>query len=196
MLELIVVALIVMLDQWTKCLTDLYLMPLGTSVPLWQGVFHFTSAHNRGAAFGMLQGGRWVFLVVTIAACAVIVYFLIRYRKRAHVLLRICLAMILAGAIGNLVDRMWLGYVRDMLDFRLINFAIFNVADSAVTVGVILLAADMLFGKSKGLYDELELEALQRKQKKQDEPASPAQEQDSPPVQAAEAPAEDSHAAP
>lgn len=155
MLEILLVMLILALDQWTKHLADIFLLPLGTSIPIWEGVFHLTSAHNRGAAFGMLQGWRVIFLIVTAISCLAIVYILITYRKRLHTLLRICLACILAGALGNFIDRAFLVYVRDMLDFRLINFAIFNVADSAVTIGATLLALDLFFGKSRALYDGL-----------------------------------------
>ncbi|HOF95101.1 MAG TPA: signal peptidase II [Clostridia bacterium] len=151
MLEAIIVFSIVGLDQWVKYLTDTHLMPLGATVPLWEDVFHFTSAHNTGAAFGMLSGSRWLLIAVSLLACSVLAGFLIKKGRHQHLLLRISLALILAGAAGNLIDRIALGYVRDMLDFRLINFAIFNVADSAVTIGAVLLAADVAFGKGKTL---------------------------------------------
>lgn len=154
MLEAIIVLLIVGLDQFTKHLTDLYLMPLGTSVPLIENVVHFTSAHNTGAAFGMLKGGRWFFLVVTVLVCGAMVFFLIKMRGRLHRMLRVILALLLAGAIGNLIDRVYLGYVRDMIELRFIHFAIFNVADSAVTIGVVLLIFDVFFGKSKAFFDD------------------------------------------
>lgn len=156
MLETIIVLLLIGLDQLAKYLTDLYLMPLGTSIPLWEGVFHFTSAHNTGAAFGMLAGGRWFFIAVSLLASAAIVLFLVKSRKRLHIFMRVCFALILAGALGNLIDRAILGYVRDMLEFRLARFAIFNVADSAVSVGAVLLGLDIIFGKGKALLDELD----------------------------------------
>ncbi len=151
MLETIIVLSFVGLDQLVKYLTDTHLMPIGSSVPLWKDVFHFTSAHNTGAAFGMLSGSRWLLITVSLLSCAVLVGFLIKKGRHQHLLLRISLALILAGALGNLIDRIVLGYVRDMLDFRLINFAIFNVADSCVTIGAFLLAFDISFGKGKVL---------------------------------------------
>lgn len=151
MLEAIIVLAIVGLDQLAKYLTDLYLVPLGTSVPLWKGVFHLTSMHNIGAAFSILEGNRFFLLGVSSVASLAILYILIRYHKKLHTLLRVCLAVILAGALGNLIDRAVLGYVRDMLDFTLIHFAVFNVADSAVSVGAVLLAVDLLFGRGKTL---------------------------------------------
>lgn len=162
MLELIVVLLVIGLDQLAKYLTQVNLMPLGTSYPLWEGVFHITSAHNTGAAFSMLAGGRWFFVAIAAIAGIGIILLLVKYRSRMHLFMRICLALILAGAWGNMIDRILLGYVRDMLDFRLVNFAIFNVADSAVSVGAALLALDILFGKGKQLLEDAEKNGKRR----------------------------------
>ena len=158
MLEAIIIVLAVALDQVTKVLAANLLPALpGGTYPLWEGVFHMTYVENRGAAFGMLQGQMWLFFVITLFACGAILYCLIRYRKRLHRLLRVCLSLIVAGALGNLIDRVLLGYVRDMLDFRLINFAVFNVADSAVCIGAVLLVLDLLFfKKGRALANEIE----------------------------------------
>ncbi len=156
MLELIVVLLVIGLDQLVKYLTQVYLMPLGTSYPLWEGVFHITSAQNTGAAFSMLAGARWFFVAIAAVAGIGIIILLRKYRSHMHLLMRICLVLILAGAWGNMIDRIFLGYVRDMLDFRLVNFAIFNIADSAVSVGATLLALDILFGRGKRLLEDAE----------------------------------------
>ncbi len=172
MLETIIVAFFLAADQITKYLSELYLSPLGSTYPLWDGVFHFTSAHNTGAAFGILAGAQVFFLVATSICCAVIVYVLVKHRPKLHLLIRIALALVLAGAIGNFIDRMLFGYVRDMLDFRLINFAIFNVADSAVCIGVGLLLLDLLFlPKGKALMNELDaaFEPKSKKKKKSKE---------------------------
>jgi len=180
MLTAIIVALVLLLDQISKILTDLYLMPLGTTLPLWDGVFHLTSAHNTGAAFGMLPGAKWFFIIITLAACGMILYLIYKDRKRMSLLMRIAFALLLGGALGNLIDRVLLGYVRDMFDFRLINFAIFNVADAAVCVGVGMLLIDILFlnGKvilepaSKQEADAQELDApLPEKTDEDEEPA-------------------------
>lgn len=156
MLEFLIVLLVIVLDQLAKYFTQVYLMPLGTSYPLWEGVFHITSAQNTGAAFSMLAGARWFFVGIAAIAGIGIILLLVKYRPHMHLLMRICLMLILAGAWGNMIDRILLGYVRDMLDFRLVNFAIFNVADSAVSVGAALLALDILFGKGKRLLEEME----------------------------------------
>lgn len=154
MLEVFIVLLTVALDQWTKYLTDLHLVPLGTSYPFWENVVHFTSAHNTGAAFGFLAGGRWLFLIITPIACGAIVFALFKMRGKLHLLMRICLALILGGAIGNFIDRVFLGYVRDMIELRFMQFAIFNVADSAVSVGAVLLMLDIFFGKGKRFFED------------------------------------------
>jgi signal peptidase II len=84
-----------------------------------------------------------------VFACIAIAYWLIKKHKDIHTLMRISLSLILAGALGNLIDRVLLIYVRDMFSFVLINFAVFNVADSAVSVGTVLLIFDLLFYKGK-----------------------------------------------
>ena len=184
MLELIIALAVVILDQLSKYFIQIYLSPIGTSYPLWEGVFHLTNVHNTGAAFGMLSGGRWIFIVISSLASAAIIWLFLKHRSRMHILLRISLSLILAGAVGNLIDRALIGYVRDMLEIRLVQFAIFNVADSAVTVGATLLALDVLFGKSRKLLDDLEKETESKRKKKtaaQEQKAEPtAQDQTRP----------------
>lgn len=141
----IIVIVLLAIDQVTKLLVDAYLMPLGTSYPIWEGVFHLTSVHNKGAAFGMLSDSFILLVSSRIIASLLILYLIIRYQDRWHRVLRLCLLAILAGALGNLIDQLAFGYVRDMFDFRLINFAVFNVADSYITVGAIAMALFILF---------------------------------------------------
>lgn len=140
--------ILVGLDQWTKGLAVKHLMHQPPFV-IWDGVFELLYSENRGAAFGMMQGGKWFFLAITGIACAAMLYFLIKERKRLHFMMTFSLALLLSGAIGNLIDRVALGYVRDMIYVALIDFAVFNVADMAVTVGCCLLVLDLLFFKGK-----------------------------------------------
>lgn len=147
MLELFIVVFIVLLDQFTKYLTVIRLKP-AKSVPVIEGVFSFTYVENRGAAFGILQNQKWFFIVITIAICIVIAYYIFTHSGE-NMLLSISLAMILGGAIGNLIDRIRLGYVVDMFHFTLINFPVFNVADSFVVIGTALLAYYILFISEK-----------------------------------------------
>lgn len=138
LLFFLVTAGVILLDQVTKILALQYLAPAG-SYPLWENVLHLTYVENTGAAFGMLQDRRWVFLVIsTVALSGMIVYMFLN--KTKHPLETTAVAFIVGGGIGNMIDRVLLGYVVDFIDFCLINFAIFNVADSFVCVGAGFLA--------------------------------------------------------
>ncbi len=127
----------VVLDQLTKYLTVTYLMPIG-SYPLWQDVLHLTYVENTGAAFGSFKDQRWVFMVISTLAIVLLFayYFVARPKDKLTVT---ALAFITGGGIGNMIDRILLGYVVDFIDFTLIDFAVFNVADSFVCVGVGLM---------------------------------------------------------
>ncbi len=103
------------------------------------GVFHLTLVYNRGAAFGMLKNQIPLFIFVSLAA---IVLIFVNLKKDNSFLNRISLSLILAGALGNLVDRIFLGHVVDFLDFRI--WPVFNIADSAITIGAILLGYAIL----------------------------------------------------
>ncbi len=127
----------IVIDQVTKLLAVRFLMPIDTC-PLFEGVLHLTYAENRGAAFGMLANNRWVFLIVSTVAILGMAFYLFAGLSEGR-LAGISLAMIISGGIGNMIDRIGLGYVVDFIDFRLINFAIFNGADSFVCVGAGLL---------------------------------------------------------
>ena len=140
LLWLIIIAAIIFLDQLTKWLTVVNL-GLGETFPLIDGVFHFTYVQNTGAAFSIFSDPdeRWIFMSIsTVALIALSVY--LWFNRKGSKLLCVALSFIIGGGIGNMVDRCILKYVIDMLDFRLINFAIFNVADSFVCVGVGLFA--------------------------------------------------------
>ena len=102
------------------------------------GVFHLTYVENKGAAFGMLADHRWVFIVIsTVAIIALVAYLFIK--KPHDKLLCISLALIAGGGIGNMIDRIFRGFVVDMIDVACIRFYVFNVADSAVCIGCGLL---------------------------------------------------------
>lgn len=133
---IILTLVLVALDQLVKYWAFTKLSVLGT-IPIIDSVFHFTYVENRGAAFSILQNQRWLFLILTPIIMAVIIFVL--YKKRIYSKTgRIGLYLILAGALGNLIDRIWHGFVVDLFDFRLIHFPVFNVADIYVVCGVIL----------------------------------------------------------
>tara|TARA_B100001094_G_scaffold94233_1_gene90162 strand:- start:1062 stop:1535 length:474 start_codon:yes stop_codon:yes gene_type:complete len=133
------IVIIVALDQWSKWAIKTSFQ-LYESKPVIQDFFHFTYVTNDGMAFGLsFPGGKHILLVMTILLTGFIVGFLWK-EKDGHPLVKYGLALILSGAIGNLVDRLFYGKVVDFLDVMVGNFHwyIFNVADSAVTIGMVL----------------------------------------------------------
>ena len=143
--EAVLTALLVLLDQATK-LAAVSALKDGGPYVLIPGVFQLQYLENRGAAFGLLQNARIFFLAVTLIALAAVIYVLVRLPlKRRYIVLRFLMVLIAAGAVGNMIDRVFLGYVRDFLYFSLIDFPIFNVADIYVTCATILLILLLLF---------------------------------------------------
>ncbi|MBG9944913.1 signal peptidase II [Brevibacillus formosus] len=143
----LIAAVIIALDQFTKYLVVKY-MELGESIPLIADVFHLTSHRNMGAAFGILQNQRWFFIVITTVVVIGIVISLIRLGKKQP-RASLALSLVLGGAVGNFIDRAMSGQVVDFLDFTLINFPIFNVADMAITIGVGILLLDVFLDGKK-----------------------------------------------
>ena len=127
----------IIIDQLTKLLAVKLLAPL-TTVPIIKDALHLTYVENRGAAFGMLANHRWVFMILSTAAIITLSFLLFSGYLKGK-LYTLSVAMIVSGGIGNMIDRIFLGYVIDFIDFRLINFAVFNGADSFVCVGAALL---------------------------------------------------------
>jgi signal peptidase II len=143
LIELIVIVVLLALDQISKHLVQLYLSPVGASVPVIDGLLQLTNVHNTGAAWGMLEGFRWFFIPMTLIVAAALVYVMIRFRKKLCVFSRITLALLFSGAVGNFIDRALLSYVRDFIDITpWFSFPVFNVADSALSIGCVLLLKD------------------------------------------------------
>lgn len=132
----------VVLDQLTKWLAVVWLQG-EPSFPLWQDVLHFTFVKNEGAAFGMLKDHRWIFMSFSVIAIVAMLIYLFGFSPKNR-WIRISLAMVIGGGIGNMIDRILLGYVIDFIDFTLIDFAVFNVADCFVTVGAFSLIGLLL----------------------------------------------------
>jgi len=147
LLEIIVFLAGLLLDRAAKILTMIYLQPtgVGTSVEVIPGILSFTYVENRGAAHGILQGQVWFFIPVTIIVCGFLLFFLIKNRKKAGLTMRWGLALVLAGAIGNLFDRITYGYVIDMIEVTFIEYPVFNLADNMVVIGTALFALYILF---------------------------------------------------
>ena len=132
----------ILLDQFTKWLAVKFLRPVG-SVPLWQGVLHLTYLQNKGAAFGMLANHRAIFMIASTLGILGFLFYLFG-KKEQEKLLDIGLAMVIGGGIGNMIDRIFLGYVVDFIDFALIDVAIFNGADAFVCVGAGIMILAMI----------------------------------------------------
>lgn len=148
MIYFIITVLLTAADQITKHLAVSYLTDIG-SIPLVQNVFHLTYVENRGIAFGLFSGGRIIFIVVSIILLAALTVIMYKTPKiQRTVWQKAGTALIFAGAIGNIADRIRLGYVIDFFDFRLINFPVFNVADIAVCVGAAMILIHFLFSGS------------------------------------------------
>ena len=145
MLPILFFLALIAIDQLTKFLAATLLRPIGT-VPIINGVFSLTYVANTGAAFGILEGARWFFVVITAVVMVGIVFYYVRLPKgKAYNKARFALILIEAGAFGNFIDRARQGYVVDFLQARFIDFPVFNAADSFVVIGVILFAILYLF---------------------------------------------------
>ena len=137
-----IVLLLIALDQWVKAYV-VQEIPLGEVRPWIPNLVSLTYLQNRGAAFSMLQDQQWFFAIITLLVMAGAIWYLHKHME-ASLWLVFGLTLIIAGGLGNFIDRMSQGFVVDMFHLDFINFAIFNVADSYLTVGVIVLLIAML----------------------------------------------------
>lgn len=162
MLWAIIAVLIVVFDQITKQIVKAKI-PYGEIVPVIDKFFYLTYHENKGAAWGIFPNGRIFFIVSTLLISSVIVYMIVKSKDK---MLKLSLAVILGGALGNFIDRVLKGGVGDFLDFYIFSyhFPTFNVADMFVVIGTILLAVYLLF-----IYKEpVKAELLQNDEKKED----------------------------
>ena len=140
-------ALIVVADQITKYLT-VALIPLYSRVDFIPGLLSFTYVRNYGAAFSSFQGQQWLFALIFLVFTGLILW---EYRKKTmgfSKFERWCVAAIYGGGLGNMIDRLRLGYVVDMIETEFMAFPVFNVADCFITCGCVLLIAHLvLFNK-------------------------------------------------
>ena len=148
--RLFLISLIVLLcDQASKILAEIFLSSLST-LAIIRGFFHLTLVHNKGAAFGFLKGGTYLFIIVTFFFLIAIIsllknkqlFFKIFGLDSHDRTVRFALGLIFGGACGNLMDRLRFSYVIDFLDFRV--WPVFNLADSAITIGGLLIFYKML----------------------------------------------------
>ena len=145
LLALIFIIMLVAVDQAAKFAASSYLQPVG-SLSLIPGVLHLTYATNTGAAFGLFQGGRWFFVLLTLAVIGSIAYYFLKLpQSREYAWVRLTLILICGGALGNFVDRLLKGYVVDFLHVTFIRFPIFNFADIFLVTGTFCLSLLLLF---------------------------------------------------
>jgi len=137
---IIPVLIILFLDQLSKLIV-IKNLSANQSIPIIKGLLYVTFVRNRGAAFGILKNQLPLFIFTALFA-VVLIFLVISKKRQRPLILNISLGLILAGAIGNLIDRLFLGYVVDFIDFRI--WPVFNVADSAITVGAVLLGWSIL----------------------------------------------------
>lgn len=153
--SLALIVFLVILDQLAKGWALRVLKPHGP-IPLIPGILELSYVENRGAAFGILQNKQWFFLAITLLILALMLWIYPRIPDQGRFLpLRLTVIFIIAGALGNLIDRVSRGYVVDFIYFKLIDFPVFNVADIYVTCSAFTLAFLLLF-----FYKEEDIDAI------------------------------------
>lgn len=133
-------------DRASKRAIEAVLAP-GQSMPFLPGILDFQLVYNTGAAWGMLDGALAFFLVIALGVTAAAVVYLFRYEHHRSYEV-VALSLVVAGALGNLYDRLVYGRVTDFLHTLFVDFPVFNVADSCITVGIVLLAIFFIFSKN------------------------------------------------
>lgn len=143
MIYIIIGALVLIGDILTKLWASGTLADIGM-IPIIRGVFNLTYVENSGVAFGMMRDKRIIFVTLSVVILVILgIYF---YRaKNKNIWLRLGTVLIFSGSIGNMIERVSKGYVVDFLDFCLINFPVFNIADIAVCIGAAALVVHFLF---------------------------------------------------
>ena len=146
MVYYLITAAVVIFDRLVKKLVVSNMVPWET-IPVIDNIFHFTYVQNRGAAFSMWQGQEIILLGLPLVAITAGLIILYLKRKTWDKLMLVSIALICGGGLGNLIDRMSLGYVVDMFDFRV--FPVFNIADIFICVGCGLMVLDVLISERK-----------------------------------------------
>ena len=140
----IFVVIAAVLDQLSK-LWVVNNIPLHGEIPVLSGIFHLTYAQNTGAAWSMLSGMQWLFLLIFLAFTLGIIWEFSKKRWPFTTFDRWCIAVVYAGGLGNIIDRIRLGYVVDMIEVEFIDFPVFNLADCCITCGCIALVVHLVF---------------------------------------------------
>jgi len=138
------VAGIVTADQWTKFLTVAHI-PLYQDIEFLPGFLGLTYVRNTGAAFSSFEGQQWLFAIIFVIFTGLIVWEYFKKQQPFTTFDRWCIAAIYGGGLGNMIDRVRLGYVVDMIETKFMNFPVFNVADCFITCGCIALMVSLIF---------------------------------------------------
>ena len=144
----VVAIFILILDQISKSLIEIY-FKLNESVIIIKNFFSLTVVHNTGGAWSILNNHGYIFIIASILALFILVKFMFSFKNNLRN--NIAFACTCAGIMSNLADRLFLGYVRDFLDFKILgyDYPIFNIADIAIVIGVILLIIAIIKGEDK-----------------------------------------------
>lgn len=145
MLEAAVVVIAVIIDQLTKYFASGNLT--SDAFRVIPGIINFRYVENRGMAFGMFQNGTIILSVLTGIFIILMFFIVYKYKAKTTKFFRICFSLIIGGAVGNFIDRVFAGFVVDFIEFDFVNFAVFNFADICVTIGAILLFIYLLLCK-------------------------------------------------
>ena len=143
--ELLMVGIYLAIDLLTKHFIYMPIAAGADDITIWDGVLKLVAVENTGASFGIFQNANEVLTVISVIVIAVLFAVMILSVKNRNGWFRAALILMLAGGIGNLVDRFVFGFVRDWIYFELIDFAVFNLADSGLTVGCVLLIIYVIF---------------------------------------------------
>lgn len=148
MTYIVLILILVGTDQLSKYLIDSNMLE-GETLPIINDFFHITYVKNRGIAFGMFQGKLDIISIATVIAIVAIAYYLYKEKNKLSLVEKMGFIYILAGAIGNMWDRAFRGFVVDMMDFRGIWSYVFNLADVWINIGVIFILLDQFILKKK-----------------------------------------------
>jgi len=140
--------ILLIIDQYSKFIVHGTLY-VGDTIPIIDNFFNLTYVQNRGVAFGLFQGKIDIVSILALVAIGLILFYFCKNFKKISFLERIAYTMIFAGAIGNMIDRLFRGFVIDMLDFRGIWSFIFNFADVWINIGVVLIIVEHVFFNRK-----------------------------------------------
>lgn len=148
MIYIFLFLILLIIDQYSKFIVH-GTLNVGDTIPIIDNFFNLTYVQNRGVAFGLFQGKIDIVSILAIVAIGLILFYFCKNFKKISFLERIAYTMIFAGAVGNMIDRLFRGFVIDMLDFRGIWSFIFNFADVWINIGVILIIIEHVFFNRK-----------------------------------------------